>query len=102
MRWHKAFVVALAPIAAISLTASAAVAQTFQNYRCADGTHFILGFYDADPRAFLQIDGKAVPLRRRLTLAGSRYSGSGVTLRVGKAGTTVKHLKRPATNCEPG
>ncbi len=33
-------------------------AQTFQGYRCADGTRFIVAFYDHDSRAYLQIDGR--------------------------------------------
>ena len=75
-------------------------AQTFQNYRCADGTQFIVGFFEYDKRAHLQIDGKAVTLARRFSLSGARYSGSGVTLKINKAGTTVKHARRPATACE--
>jgi membrane-bound inhibitor of C-type lysozyme len=79
---------------------SPALAQTFQNYRCADGTQFIVGFFEYDQRAYLQIDGRAVTLGRRLTLSGSRYSGSGVTLKFSKTGTTVRHAKRPTTVCE--
>src|SRR5260221_14407460 len=80
---------------------SRAFAQTsFQNYRCADGTQFIVGFFEYDQRAYLQIDGRAVTLGRRLTLSGSRYSGSGVTLKFSKTGTTVRHAKRPTTACE--
>jgi membrane-bound inhibitor of C-type lysozyme len=75
--------------------------RTFQNYRCADGTQFIVGFYRYDSRAYLQVDGTAVTLPRRPTLSGSRYSGSGVTLKISKAGTTLKHAKRPTTACEP-
>jgi membrane-bound inhibitor of C-type lysozyme len=48
----------------------------------------------------LQIDGKAVTLGKRVALSGSRYSGGGVTLKVTKAGATVKHGKRPVTACE--
>ena len=75
--------------------------RSFQNYRCADGTQFIVGFFQYDSRAHLQLDGKAVTLAKRLALSGSRYSGSGVTLRITKAGvTTLKHAKRPVTTCE--
>jgi membrane-bound inhibitor of C-type lysozyme len=76
------------------------LAQTFQSYRCADGTQFIVGFFEYDKRAHLQIDGKPVTLARRLGL-GARYSGGGVTLKIAKAGTTVKHARRPVTACEP-
>jgi membrane-bound inhibitor of C-type lysozyme len=80
--------------------ASPAMAQTFQNYRCADGTRFIVGFFEYDNRAHLQIDGKAVTLARRFGLSGARYSGGGVTLKIARTGTTVKHARRPLTACE--
>ena len=81
---------------------SAASAQSsFRNYRCADGSQFMAGFFQYDSRAHLQLDGKAVTLTKRVALSGSRYSGKGVTLRITKAGvTTLKHAKRPATTCE--
>lgn len=75
-------------------------AQTFRTYHCADGTQFIVGFYDEDKRAFLQIDGELVTLAKRLTVSGTRYSGAGITLTIDKAGTTtVRHLRRPVTTC---
>lgn len=77
-----------------------ASAQTFQNYSCADGTQFIVGFFEHDKRAHIQIDGRAVALGKRLALSGSRYSSGGVTLKITKAGTTIKHARRPATKCE--
>jgi len=81
---------------------SAAWAQTtFKNYRCADGTQFLAGFFLPDTRAHLQVDGKAVTLTKRLALLGSSYSGGGVTLKITKAGlTTLKLAKRPVTSCE--
>ena len=87
-------------VAGIALGPSPALAQTFQSYRCADGSQFIVGFFEYDKRAHLQIDGRAVTLAKRLSLSGSRYSGGGVTLNITKAGTTVKHGRRPATACE--
>ena len=88
--------------AAILFGASGASAQktTFQTYRCADGTEFIVGFFEYDKRAHMQVDGKAVTLQKRLALGGSRYSGGGVTLRVTKSATTLKVGKRPATTCQ--
>jgi membrane-bound inhibitor of C-type lysozyme len=87
-------------VGAIAAGASPAWAQTFQNYRCADGTRFIVGFFQYDTRAHMQVDGGAVTLPRRLSLSGSRYSAGGVTLKITKAGTTLKHAKRPTTACE--
>ena len=93
--------------AALALTAAAtapsgALAQPqFQNYRCADGTQFIVGFFEYDSRAHLQLDGRSVTLGKRLALSGARYTGSGVTLKITKAGaTTLKNVRRPVTACE--
>jgi membrane-bound inhibitor of C-type lysozyme len=97
---HKAIVLTITMLSAGICSARQADAQTFQAYRCADGTQFIVGFYDDDKRAFLQIDGEPVTLAKRLSVSGARYSGSGVTLKIPKTGlTTVKHLKRPVTAC---
>jgi membrane-bound inhibitor of C-type lysozyme len=87
-------------VAAVAANASPVSAQTFRNYRCADGTKFIVGFFKYDSRAHMQIDGDAVTLARRLTLAGARYSGHGVTLKITREGTTIKHARRPAATCE--
>jgi|SRR6516162_7446535 len=100
VRHNKVIILAFALLAGGILGGEGpASAQTFQSYHCVDGTHFIVGFYQYDKRAFMQIDGDAIPLAKRLTLSGARYSGAGVTLKVGRSGTTVKHLKRPVTAC---
>jgi membrane-bound inhibitor of C-type lysozyme len=96
-RRYSIFGAVLLAAAAVSSPASA---QTFQNYRCADGTQFIVGFFEYDQRAHLQIDGRAVTLAKRVALSGSRYSGGGVTLKITRAGATVKHARRPVTACE--
>jgi len=91
----------LAAAAVVAGQLSSAEAQTFQTYHCADGTQFIVAFYAHDPDAYLQIDGNPVTLRKRVALSGSRYSGSGVTLRFLKAGgITIKHAGRPVTACD--
>jgi membrane-bound inhibitor of C-type lysozyme len=87
-------------LAGIATGASPGVAQTFQSYRCADHTQFIVGFFDHDSRAHLQVDGHEVTLAKRFALSGARYSGGGVTLKIGKEGITLKHIKRPVTKCE--
>jgi membrane-bound inhibitor of C-type lysozyme len=101
MRWHKAATV-WAAILVASLLAQAfpASAQTFDSYRCADGTHFILAFYPSDKRAYLQIDGRAVTLKKSLTVSSRRYSGSGVSLVMTATGALIRHVRRPVTACE--
>jgi membrane-bound inhibitor of C-type lysozyme len=96
---------AIANFCAVTLLAmvgmSTASAQaTFQTYRCADGTQFIVGFFQYDKRAHMQVDGKAVTLMKRLVLTGARYSGGGVTLRTQKSGTMLTVGRRKATACE--
>lgn len=94
-------IVAVLGVAAAGVSPALAQTQTtFQNYRCADGSQFMVGFFQYDKRAHLQIDGKAVTLGKRVALSGSRYTGGGVTLTIGKAGTRLKHAKRPVTTCE--
>lgn len=93
------FLVGAANLAALVAGASPAAAQTFRTYICADGSQFVAGFFQYDKRAHLQIDGKAVALTKRIALSGSRYSGGGIVLNIGKAGATIKHGKRPASAC---
>jgi membrane-bound inhibitor of C-type lysozyme len=88
-----------AMLGALATGASPAAAQTFRTYVCADGSQFIVGFFQYDKRAHLQIDGKAVALTKRIALTGARYSGGGIVLNVGKADATIKHGKRPAAAC---
>jgi membrane-bound inhibitor of C-type lysozyme len=72
-----------------------------QSYHCADGTNFIVGFFPYDKRAYLEIDGGAVTLRKRPSVSGTRYAGHGVTLKIANTGAvTVKHAKRPFTVCD--
>jgi len=99
-RYKTAIFGAAFVVAGLAPGSSSALAQTFENYYCADGTRFIVGFFKYDSRAHLQIGGRAVTLAKRLALSGSRYSGGGVTLMMTKAGVTVRQARRPVTACE--
>lgn len=86
-------------LAAVSASPAAAQ-QTFQSFTCADGASFTAAFLKYDPKqAHLQIDGKAVTLRKRFTLTGTRYTGRGITLTMTKKGTFLRHGKRGVTSC---
>lgn len=86
--------------AALAAAPFAAAAETFQTYACDDGSQFVAAFYPSDSRhAHLQLDGRAVALTKRVALSGTRYTGSGVTLRMSKAGTSIKRGRRPVTAC---
>lgn len=96
-------IAAIAAVVAVLAGSVAACAQdtTFRTYHCADGTEFIVGFYPYDPGAYVQIDGSAIMLPKRLAISGLRYASRGITLRISKDGrTTVKRPKRAETACE--
>lgn len=100
MKWHKGTIGAAMLAIGFIGRALPASAQTFDSYRCADGTHFILAFYPGDKRAFLQIDGGTVTLNKSLASPGRRYSGGGVNLVMTATGIRLKHARRPSTACE--
>src|SRR3954447_25235128 len=95
------FSIGIALGAAIVALPGNAAAETFRSFVCDDGSQFVAAFYPSDPkRAHLQIDGRAVALRKRLALSGARYTGGGITLSISKAGSTsIKHDKRAVTAC---
>jgi membrane-bound inhibitor of C-type lysozyme len=88
-------------LAAQALGITGTVAQnilTFRTFHCRDGTEFVAAFYEGANSVNVQLDGKAMTLRRRLSLSGTRYSASGVTLRI-KANATTLTRGRQATDC---
>ena len=98
----KLLVVFFAAALAVLLDAdsSPVTAQTFQSFTCADGASFTAAFLKYDPKqVHLQLDGKAVALKKRFTLTGSRYTGRGITLTMNKSGTILRHGKRGPTAC---
>lgn len=98
----KLLIVCLAAAIAVLLDAgsSPTAAQTFQSFTCADGASFTAAFLKYDPKqVHLQLDGKAVALKKRFTLTGSRYTGRGITLTMNKSGTILRHGKRGPTAC---
>ena len=88
-------------IAILGMTVPAAAAETaFRSYECADGSQFIVAFYQSDPDAHVQIDGKSIALKKSLAVSGQRFSSRAMTLWIEKTGaTSVKHGKRPVSLC---
>jgi len=91
--------IATAIAASVALVAPA-TAENIALYQCADGSQFALAFYEADSRAHIQLNGKALALPKRLALSGARYTASGVTLRIDKDTTTLKRPREPTTTCK--
>src|SRR5262249_8419032 len=101
MNGNKSIILVLSVGAIVSGLPTAVAQTTFQTYRCADGTNFIVGYYPYDTHVYMQIGGKEIILPKRLALSGRRYASAGVTFKVSKAGlTTVRHARRPETACE--
>ena len=96
MGFGRVFAIGIAGSAMLALPA---FADNISLYQCTDGSQFALAFYEADTHAHLQLNGKALTLPKRLSLSGQRYSASGVTLRMDKDGTTLKHPGMPRTTC---
>jgi membrane-bound inhibitor of C-type lysozyme len=85
-------------IAAAVLGQAPAWADTFTTYHCRDGSQFVVAFYERDSAAHLQLDGKAVTLRKRPSVSGARYVAGGVTLKMTKTAVTLQRGKR-TTDC---
>jgi membrane-bound inhibitor of C-type lysozyme len=84
MRW------ALVAIGMLGLTQSAD-AQRFIAYECNDGTQFQVALLEREKMAYLQLDGHAHQLPKKIAYTGDRYAKGGVTFWVrGNGRTTVK------------
>ncbi len=75
-----------------------ASAQTFLTFRCADGTEFVTVLRQGARNAYVQLDGKAITLPRRLSLSGARYSAGRTALRI-RQNTATLSRGRQSTEC---
>ena len=72
--------VALALGMACAVVAVPAQAQSYFYYTCAGGAQFELAFFPDAKFAFLQLDGKSIQLPKTLSVTGTRYRKSGITV----------------------
>src|SRR5262245_20817246 len=92
MRWIVA-------AAAVLATASSAGAQRFVAYECNDGAKFQAAVLDRDKVAYVQLDGHAYKLPKKIAYTGSRYAQGGVTYWVrGNGAVTIKRAGK-TTEC---
>jgi membrane-bound inhibitor of C-type lysozyme len=61
-------------------TISPVFAQTYLTFRCQDRVEFVAAFFPETRTAYLQLDGKAISLTRRISISGKRYSKGRITL----------------------
>ena len=70
---------------------SSAQAQRFIAYECNDGAQFQVAVLDRDKMAYLQLDGHAYKLPKKIAYTGDRYAQGGVTYWVrGNGRVTIK------------
>jgi membrane-bound inhibitor of C-type lysozyme len=82
------FVVVAVAVAASGATARA---QRFIAYQCEDGAQFQVAILDTEKMAYLQLDGHAYQLPKKIAYTGDRYAKGGITFWVrGNGRTTIK------------
>ncbi len=90
--------VAAAAVLASALIAPAASAQVFLSFHCADGSEFVTAFFAGTRSVYVQLDGKALTLPRRISLSRPRYAAGGVTLWIKDRAATLRR-DRVSTEC---
>lgn len=86
----------MAALASVTMV-SPVSAQTFQTFHCADGSEFVVAFYAGTRSAYVQLDGKALTLPRRISLT-PRYAAGGITLWIRNGRATLRR-DRVSTEC---
>lgn len=89
---------ALLPALLLAMLASSAPAQTFLTFHCHDGSEFVVAFYQGTRSAYVQLDGKALTLPRRISLSRPRYAAGGITMWIKERGATLRR-GRTSTDC---
>lgn len=93
---RRTFCSALAAAGLMALSAPAS-AQRFTAYECNDGAQFQVAMLDTEKKAFLQLDGHAVQLPKKIAYTGNRYAAGGITFWVrGDGSVTLKRAGRTA------
>ena len=78
---------------AVAASGAAAQAQRFTAYQCEDGAQFQVAILDTEKMAYLQLDGHAYQLPKKIAYTGDRYAKGGITFWVrGNGRTTIKRV----------
>ena len=73
---------------------AAAHAQRFTAYECEDGAQFQVAMLATEKKAYLQLDGKALQLPKKIAYTGDRYAKAAI--RSGCAATAASRSSAPA------
>jgi hypothetical protein len=94
-------IIKILPIALSCIATTAAQAQTYYHYQCADGAAFEVALYPEGKAAYLQFDGKSLQLPKRFSLTSQRFSKNGVTFSMKKNGAaTIKRVGKTSVDCQ--
>ena len=63
-------------------------------YECDDGAHFQVALLDTEKKAYLQLDGKALQLPKKIAYTGDRYAAGGVTSGPRQRSGTIKRSRQ--------
>jgi hypothetical protein len=88
------------PIALTCIASTAAPAQTYYHYQCADGAAFEVALYPETKAAYLQIDGKSLQLPKRFSLTSQRFAQNGVTFSIKSGGTATIRRAGKTSQCK--
>ena len=70
-------------------------AQRYTAYECDDGAQFQVALFESEKKAYLQLDGKALQLPKKIAYTGDRYAKDGYTFWVrGNGRVTIKRAGR--------
>ena len=83
-----------------ALTVTAARAQTYYHYECADGARFDVAFYSETKAAYLQIDGKSIMLPKRFSLISQRFKQGGYSFAMRSGGKAVMKHGGKTSQCQ--
>ena len=76
---------------AMACASASAHAQAFTAYECNDGAQFQVALFERENRAYLQLEGHALQLPKKIAYTGNRYAQGGVTFWVrGNGRVTIK------------
>ena len=87
------------PIADTLLASTAAQAQTYHHYECADGASFEVAFYPETKAAYLQIDGKSLVLPKRFSLISQRFKQGGYSFAMRGGGKAIMKHAGKTSEC---
>jgi membrane-bound inhibitor of C-type lysozyme len=93
----RRYLIAAVTMGGLAMSAPAS-AQRFTAYECNDGAQFQVAMLDTEKKAFLQLDGHAVQLPKKIAYTGNRYAAGGITFWVRGDGSVT--LKRAGKTVE--